>query len=160
MANGIYTGRVNLETVFPVHGWWKIKGLFNAVDKSQRIWGSLEKFRKVFATDGYLSKINLFSVIIWKFHSESKMAFLIAIYASIMFQACYMVIWYLHVLWNHHSKSSTHLSPYKVTRLLSTIFLMLILHPCAWFIFVFAFLNCMYQWNHMVFVFLDLFLLA
>ena len=65
-----------------------------------------------------------------------------------------MVIWYLHVLWNHHRKSSTHLSPHKVTRLLSTILLMLILHPCAWFMFVFAFFNCMYRWNHMVFVFL------
>ena len=37
MGKGIYTGRVNLETMVPEHGQWKIEGLFSHVDKSQRI---------------------------------------------------------------------------------------------------------------------------
>ena len=45
------------------------------------------------------------------------------------------MIWHLHALWrDHHVKSSTHLSPYKVITIFSTIFLLLYI-VAPWFIY-------------------------
>lgn len=52
MGKGIYTGRVNVETMSPEHEQWR---LTKYTVKSQRISGSLEKFKKVFATYSCLS---------------------------------------------------------------------------------------------------------
>ena len=50
--------------------------------------------------------------------------------------ACYIVIWHLRILRNyHHDKSSHHLSPYKVTAILVTTYLVLSV-TSLWFIYV------------------------
>lgn len=52
MGKGIYPGRGNVETVFPEHEQWKIKGYSPCGwIKARGIPGSLEKFKTAFATD-------------------------------------------------------------------------------------------------------------
>ena len=42
----------------------------------------------------------------------------------------YIVIWYLHVLWNgHHNESSKHISTYKVVTVLTVFFMLYIMSP-------------------------------
>lgn len=70
VGEGMYTGRVNQENMFPEQ--WKIEGLCNHVYKGQRIWWSVKQFKKILATDSCLSQVNLFSAPFENFNNKLK----------------------------------------------------------------------------------------
>ena len=114
----------------------------NNVTKSQTEGHSIKYLNGTFHNSESHEKqvyVNNWSLLLQSFYSLLPLFFVSLYYLDLFlkilicwhtilyyFQVFYVVIWHLHTLWNdHHSKSSNHLSSYKVITMLLNVFLML-----------------------------------